>query len=73
MGLGENYEYLLLNQDLKPLRSDPRFRQLTEPARARFDEMLGLLRAAYRRGELPSYLDPALAELLPLVGVPWPW
>jgi len=55
------------------LRSDPRFRQLTDPAWTGFEELLGILAAARERGEYPAYLDPALNDLLPLVGVPQPW
>jgi len=73
IGAEENYEFLLLPRDLEPLRSDPRFRQLTDPAWIEFEELLGILAAARERGEYPAYLDPALNDLLPLVGVPQPW
>jgi hypothetical protein len=73
MGAEENYELLLLSRDLEPLRSDPRFRQLTDPAWTEFEELLGILAAARERGEYPAYLDPALNDLLPLVGVQQPW
>lgn len=36
-------------------------------------EQVGILAAARERGEYPAYLDPALNDLLPLVGVPQPW
>ncbi len=72
-GAPENYEYLLLSKDLAPLRSDARFRRLLDPSRKEFDEMLGILADARKRGEYPEYLDPALDDLLPLVGVPRPW
>jgi TolB-like protein len=73
MGLVENYEFLFLNRDLAPLRADPRFRRLQDQARKRFDEMIEILAGARQRGEYPSYLDPALDELLPLIGVSRPW
>ena len=69
----ENYEFLLLSEDLAPLRSDARFQLLLEPSRKEFDEMLAILADARKRGEYPEYLDPALDDLLPLVGVPRPW
>jgi serine/threonine protein kinase/tetratricopeptide (TPR) repeat protein len=73
LGLVETQEFLILNQDLEPLRGDPRFRTVLGVARKRFDEMLGTLSASRDRGEYPAYLDPALDDLLPLVGVPRPW
>jgi hypothetical protein len=73
IGSEENYEFLLLQKDLEPLRSDARFRQLLDPARKDFDELLAILGDARRRGEYPSYLDPAVDDLLPLVGVRRPW
>ncbi len=73
IGSEENYEFLLLSKDLEPLRSDPRFRQLTDPAWTEFEELLGILAAARDRGEYPAYLDPALNDLLPLVGVEQRW
>jgi serine/threonine protein kinase/thioredoxin-like negative regulator of GroEL len=73
IGSDENYELLLLSRDLEPLRSDPRFRRLTDPAWTDFEELLGVLAAARERREYPAYLDPALQDLLPLVGVPQPW
>jgi serine/threonine protein kinase/tetratricopeptide (TPR) repeat protein len=73
MGVVENYEFLLLNRDLEPLRADPRFRRLLDQARTRFNEMLDILSAARSRGEYPAYLDPALHDLLPLIGIPRRW
>jgi serine/threonine protein kinase/Flp pilus assembly protein TadD len=73
IGVLENYEFLLLNKDLEPLRGDARFRRLLDPLRKDFDEMLVILAAARKRGEFPAYLDPAVDKLLPLVGVPRPW
>jgi TolB-like protein len=73
LGLVEAYDFLILNQDLEPLRGDPRFRTVLSQSRAQFEEMLGTLSAARDRGEYPAYLDPALDDLLPLVGIPRPW
>jgi TolB-like protein len=73
LGLAETYEFLLLNRDLQPLRGDPRFQAMLVRERARFEEMLGILSAARRRGEYPAYLDPALDNLLPLLGISRPW
>jgi serine/threonine protein kinase/tetratricopeptide (TPR) repeat protein len=73
IGSDENYEFLLLSKDLEPLRSDPRFRQLADPAWTELEELLGILAAARERREYPAYLDPALQDLLPLIGVPQPW
>jgi serine/threonine protein kinase/TolB-like protein len=73
VGVVDNYESLLLNKDLAPLRSDPRFRQLLDPARKESEEMLAVLAEARKRGEYPAYLDPAIDDLLPVVGFPRPW
>jgi tetratricopeptide (TPR) repeat protein len=73
LGLVESYDFLILNQDLRPLHSDPRFQPVLDRARKQFEEMLGILAAARERGEYPAYLDPAVADLLPLVDVPRPW
>ncbi len=73
LGLVEAYEVLTLNKDLEPLRGDRRFQPVLQRSRSRFNEMLGVLSAARARGEYPAYLDPALDDLLPLVGIPRPW
>jgi hypothetical protein len=67
-----NYEFYLLCKDLAPLRSDPRFEELVVEGRKRFDDLLSILTDARQRGEYPTYLDPALDELLASLGVERP-
>jgi hypothetical protein len=73
LGVVETYDFLSLNEDLAPLRGDPRFQSALGESRTRFDETLRILSAARGRGEYPAYLDPALDDLLPRVGISRPW
>jgi serine/threonine protein kinase/TolB-like protein len=73
LGVAGAYDFLNLNRDLEPLRGDPRFRPVLDRARTQFEEMLGILAAAHKRGEHPEYLDAAVDDLLPLVDHPRPW
>lgn len=62
--LFQPFDYLLFTPDLAPLRSDPRFQVVVEKSRARFDEVLAILEEARNRGELPTFLEEHLADLL---------
>ena len=73
LGVLQNYDSLLLNPDLAPIRVLPEFEELSVPAIDAFREMLDILAAARLEGEYPEYLDPALEHLLPLVGIERPW
>jgi serine/threonine protein kinase/tetratricopeptide (TPR) repeat protein len=63
------YDWLMLDPLLKPLRSDARFQKILSRSRARFDETLKLLEQAQGRGELPPYLEAALANLVKKLGI----
>ncbi len=58
------YDWLLLNPDLAPLRSDGRFLEVVTKARVQFEEMLAVLNEARARGEFPKYLEGPLADLI---------
>ena len=68
-GISGTYEHFLL-PNLARLRDDPRFRddprlkEVYGQARASFDEILAIIEDARNRGELPTYLEEPLAELL---------
>ena len=58
------YDALLLSPDFEGLRDSPRFRDVVEQARRRFDTMLRVLDDARAREEMPGYLERPLADLL---------
>jgi len=58
-----NYEWLALNPNLAPLRSDPRFKEIASRSRAQFDKVIDILNQAQAQGELPKYLEKPLADL----------
>ena len=62
------YDWLLLNEDLAPVREHPQFQRVVVAAAARFREMLTVLNAAQVAGELPDYLGESLADLNALAG-----
>ena len=57
------YDFLLLNPDLEPLRSEPRFQEAVSEAKRQWEEMLATFDDARERGELPAYLEESLADL----------
>ena len=64
IGLVDPYDYLLFSPDYLALRRDRRFVQLASAARAGFEEMVGILREAEARKEVPGYLAAPMAEVL---------
>ncbi|MGH6803830.1 MAG: protein kinase domain-containing protein [Methyloceanibacter sp.] len=63
------YDSLMLDPRLAPLRADARFHKIQARARAQFDEVLKTLEQARDRGELPPYLEAALAGLVKKLGI----
>ncbi len=63
------YDWLVLDPLLEPLRADARFQKILTRSRAQFDETLKLLEQARGRGELPPYLETALANLVNKLGI----
>ena len=63
-GLREPLDLLLLHEDLRGLKSDPRFASLVHDAKVQFETMVTIMSAARTRGELPGYLDRVLGDLL---------
>jgi pentatricopeptide repeat protein len=58
------YDWVMLDPRLRPIRDDARFKAVVAQSRARFDELRVALDEARTRGELPAYLDAALTRLL---------
>jgi hypothetical protein len=63
-----DYDWLVLDARLAPLRADPRFASILDKSRAEFATLLKDLDAAKARGELPAYLHQPLAELRQKLG-----
>jgi tetratricopeptide (TPR) repeat protein/predicted Ser/Thr protein kinase len=63
-GMREPLDLLLLHEDLRHLTSDPRYASLVRDAREQFVTMVEIMGAARTRGELPTYLDRVLSDLL---------
>jgi tetratricopeptide (TPR) repeat protein len=68
-GVPLTYDWLVLDPYLESLRADARFPKILSRSRARFDETLKKLEQAGERGELPPYLEAALAELVKKHGI----
>jgi hypothetical protein len=62
-GILEPYDWLLLNPELQPIRSDTRFQQIASRSKVQFEEMLSILEEARSRNELPAYLEKSLTQL----------
>jgi non-specific serine/threonine protein kinase len=63
-GIPECADMLLLNDDLEPVRREPRFRELVDRSMTGFEHMFRILSEARSRGELPAYLDRPLSDLV---------
>jgi tetratricopeptide (TPR) repeat protein len=59
----EPYDWLLLNQEIEPIRKDKRFASLVERSKTEFEDMLKVLEEARARNEMPSYLESTLAQV----------
>lgn len=59
----EPYDWLLLNQEIEPIRKDKRFPGLVERSKTEFEDMLKVLEEARARNEMPSYLESTLAQV----------
>jgi tetratricopeptide (TPR) repeat protein len=62
------YDFRYLNPDFQSLHGDPHFEEILAQSKAKFDEMLEILRGAQSRGEFPEYLVKPLDELLNNLG-----
>jgi serine/threonine protein kinase len=62
-GAVPDYEWLMLNPQLAPLREDARFGAIAAKARQHYGEIIDVLNEAKSRGELPAYLQAPLADL----------
>ena len=56
------YDWLLLERRFDAVRADARFEAVKVKARVRFDQLRERLAEAQTRGELPAYLEAALAK-----------
>lgn len=59
----EPYDWLILNNEIEPIRKDKRFPGLVERSKTEFEDMLKVLEAARARNEMPSYLESTLAQV----------
>jgi len=69
-GGGSDPDWLLKDPDLQRLRASPRFGKILKGSKDSATMILGCFDQARARGELPAYLEPALAELRTLVEQP---
>jgi len=67
MGIPPPYDWLLLDPDIQLLRSDARFATVLSASRDGAANIARILEGARVRGELPSYLEQPLAELIALL------
>jgi len=58
------YDVLMLRPDLKDLREDPRAKDVIQKTKASFDLLMRILRDTRARGELPTYLEKPMDDLL---------
>ncbi|MCI0414894.1 protein kinase [bacterium] len=58
------HDLLVMNPDLKHLEKDPEFQQIFKRSKSNFDEVIGILKESKASGELPSYLEAPLFELI---------
>jgi len=66
-GIPPPYDWLLLDRDIQLLRSDPRFAKVLTASRDGAARIARILEGARARGELPSYLEQPLNELVGLL------
>ena len=66
-GVPPPYDWLLLDRDIQLLRSDPRFAKVLTASRDGAARIARILEGARARGELPSYLNQPLDELVELL------
>jgi len=59
----EPYDWLILNQEIEPIRKDKRFAGLVERSKTEFEDMLKVLEEARARNEMPSYLESTLQQV----------
>jgi tetratricopeptide (TPR) repeat protein len=63
------YDWLQLDHRLEKLRKDARFGPVINKSREQFDELMKALDEAKGRGELPSYLQPAITDVRSQLGI----
>lgn len=68
-GVSPDYDWVVLDTRLTPLRADPRFAAILARSRAEFVVLLRDLDAAKSRGELPPHLHQPLADLRQKLGM----
>jgi tetratricopeptide (TPR) repeat protein len=67
VGVPPPYDWVLLDPDIQLLRSDPRFAKVLTASRDGAARIGKILEAARTRGELPSYLNQPLDNLIKLL------